>query len=106
MKAIKICLSNDGNSKSKNRMSEKTRGTVIAVSRNKAALAVSNDEGWTVVELIENEGEIAVNNTVLGDWTAEGEEDLIFNGQKFRAYFQGTGGKTRALGLVSGWGGS
>jgi hypothetical protein len=30
----------------------KTPGTVVAVSKNKAALAVSNDEGWTVVELI------------------------------------------------------
>ena len=33
-------------------MGEKMPGTVELVSKNKAALVVSNDEGWTVVELI------------------------------------------------------
>jgi hypothetical protein len=33
-------------------MGEKMPGTAEVVSKNKAALVVSNDEGWTVVELI------------------------------------------------------
>jgi len=53
-------------------------GTVELVSKNKAALVVSNDEGWTVVELIGREGEIAVGDSVLGDWQAVAGEDLIF----------------------------
>jgi hypothetical protein len=85
-------------------MSKKTSGTVVAVSANKAALAVSNDEGWTVVELIGSEGEIGVGDVVLGDWKAVGSEDLIFNGQKFRAIFQGTGTKQWALGQIAQWG--
>src|SRR5271165_1621188 len=42
----------------------KRPGTVVDVSKNKAALAVSNEEGWTVVELIGSEGKIAVGDTV------------------------------------------
>jgi hypothetical protein len=57
-------------------MSEKTPGTVASVSKNKVALAVSNDEGWTVVELLGSEGEIEVGDTVFGDWQAVGGEDL------------------------------
>src|SRR5271165_4387631 len=34
----------------------KRPGTVVDVSKNKAALAVSNEEGWTVVEPIGSEG--------------------------------------------------
>ena len=49
-------------------MGEKTPGIVAAVSKNKAALAVSNDKGCTVVELIGREGEIAVGDTVLPSW--------------------------------------
>ena len=72
-------------------MGEKMPGTVELVSKNKAALVVSNDEGWTVVELIVREGEIAVGDSVLGDWQALAGEDLIFKGETFSAFFQGTG---------------
>jgi hypothetical protein len=62
-------------------MGEKMPGTVEAVSKNKAPLVVSNDEGWTVVELIGREGEIAVGDSVDGDWHASsaaraGSEEL------------------------------
>lgn len=87
-------------------MVEKTPGIVAAVSKNKAALAVSNDKGCTVVGLIGREGEIAVGDTVLGDWQAVAGEDLIFNGEAFSAFFQGTGTEEWALGLIAGWGGS
>ena len=87
-------------------MSEKRPGRVEAVSKNKSALVVSSDEGWTVVELRGREGEIAVGDAILGDWKAAGGEDLIFNGETFRAFFQGTGPKPWALGQIAHWGGS
>src|SRR5271157_3577877 len=65
----------------------KRPGTVVDVSKNKAALAVSNEEGWTVVELI-------------------GSEDIIFNDEVLSAYFQGTGDRQWALGQIANWGGS
>ena len=70
-------------------MGEMMPGTVEAVFKNKAAFVVSNDEGWTVVELIVRESEIAVGDSVLGDWQAVAGEDLIFNGETFSAFFQG-----------------
>jgi hypothetical protein len=85
-------------------MGEKMPGTVEAVSKNKVALVVFNDEGWTVVELIGRDGEIAVGDSVLGDWQAVAGEDLIFNDERFSAFFQGTGTKQWALGLIAGWG--
>jgi hypothetical protein len=87
-------------------MSEKTPGRVEAISRNKAALAISHDDGWTVVELKGREGEIAIGDAVLGDWQAVQGEDLIFDGENFRAYFQGTGTKQWALKQIANWGGS
>jgi hypothetical protein len=85
-------------------MSKETSGTVMAISKNKAALAVSNENGWTVVELIGSEGEIAVGDIVSGDWGKHGGQDLILNRRKFSAYFQGIGSKRWALGLVNRWG--
>jgi hypothetical protein len=82
-------------------------GTVMDVSKNKAALAVSNEDGWTVVELIGDEGEIAVGDTVFArDWLAVGSEDLILDAEVFNAYFQGTGDKQWALKQIAHWGGS
>jgi len=76
-------------------------GTVVDVSKNKAALAVSNEEGWTVVELIGSEGKIAVGDTVFArDWLAVGSEDIIFNDEVFGAYFRGTGDRQWALGQI------
>lgn len=84
----------------------KKPGTVVAVSKNKAALAVSNEEGWTVVELIGSEGKIAAGDSVFGDWQATGSEDLIFNGEPFSACFHGTGDRQWALRQIDHWGGS
>ena len=85
----------------------KRPGTVVDVSKNKAALAVSNEEGWTVVELIGSEGKITVGDTVFArDWLAIGSEDLILNDEVFSAYFQGTGDEQWALTQIANWGGS
>jgi hypothetical protein len=70
------------------------------------ALAVANDEGWTVVELLGSEGEIGVGDIVFGNWNALGGEDLICRGRKYSAYFQGTGSKMWAVKMVSQWGSS
>jgi hypothetical protein len=85
----------------------KTPGTVMAVSKSGAGLAVSNDEGWTVVELLGREGEIAVGDTVFArDWLATDRENLIFNDEVFSAVFLGTGDRQWALRQIDHWGGS
>jgi hypothetical protein len=82
-------------------------GTVMAVSRNGGTLAVSNEDGWTALDLLGREGDIAKGDTVFArDWLAVGSEDLIFNDEVFSAYFQGTGDKQWALGQIARWGGS
>ena len=79
----------------------------MAVSKNGAGLAVSNDEGWTVVELLGREGEIAVGDTVFArDWLATDRENLIFNDEVFSAVFLGTGDRQWALRQIDHWGGS
>jgi hypothetical protein len=73
-------------------------GTVMAVSKNGGILAVSNEDGWTAVELLGREGEISIGDTVFArDWLTVGSEDLIFNDEVFSAYFRGTGDKKWAL---------
>jgi hypothetical protein len=85
----------------------KKPGTLVAVSQNKGGLAVSNEEGWTVVELLGREGEIAVSDTVFArDWLATGREDLVFNGEVFSAIFLDTGDKQWAIRQIDHWGGS
>jgi hypothetical protein len=70
-------------------------------------LAVSYEVGWTVVELLGREGEIAVGDTVFArDWLAVGSEDLIFNDEVFSAVFLGTGDRQWALRQIDHWGGS
>ena len=66
-------------------------GKAVFVSANAARVVVSLDDGFTVVELIGDEGEIGVGDTVFGDWHAlggkpirKGAEDDAFDG-----YFQG-----------------
>jgi hypothetical protein len=45
----------------------------MAVSKNGGTLAVSNEDGWTAVELLGREGEISVGDTVFArDWLARG----------------------------------
>jgi hypothetical protein len=69
----------------------KRPGTVEDVSKNKAALAVSNEEGWTVVELIGSEGKIAVGDTVIArDWLAVGSEELYSTTKCSAHIFKGT----------------
>lgn len=70
----------------------RTAGQVVFVSRNGAMVVVQNEEGFTVVELLGQEGECPRGATVLGDWSALGGEPLFMGQERFDAYFQGTWG--------------
>jgi hypothetical protein len=85
-------------------MSQETPGTVMAISKNKAALAVSNDYGWTVVELIGSEGEIRAGDIVSGDWEAVGSQHVTLIRKKYSAIFRGTGTEQWARGQINQWG--
>ena len=72
----------------------------MAGSRNGGILAVSNEDGWTAVELFGREGEISKGDTIFArDWAAEAREDLIFKDEVFSADFRGCGDQ-RALGQL------
>jgi hypothetical protein len=76
-------------------------GTVMAVSKDGGILAVSNEDGWTALDLLGREGEIAKGDTVFArDWEAEGREDLIFKDEVFSADFRGCGDQKWALGQL------
>jgi hypothetical protein len=84
----------------------KTEGQVIFVSRNMGMLVVRHDDGFAVVELLGDEGEISVGDQVAGDWSALGDEPLSSHGRTFDAYFQGNwGSKEAALKVARNTGG-
>ena len=67
-----------------------TSGRVIFVSSNSAMLVVQHDDGFALVELIGDEGEVSTGDVVSGDWSAvAGEPLLLSDGRKLDAYFQG-----------------
>jgi hypothetical protein len=72
------------------------RGQVIFVSKNGAMLVVQHDDGFTLVEMIGDEGALAIGDQVAGDWDAEGGEPIRSAGSKYDAYFQGTWGSREA----------
>ncbi|EHM02029.1 hypothetical protein HMPREF9946_01547 [Acetobacteraceae bacterium AT-5844] len=55
-------------------------------------IVVQSDEGFTVVELLGQEGECPKGASVVADWTALGSEPLFMGREEFDAYFQGTWG--------------
>lgn len=66
-------------------------GKVRFVSRNGAMIVVAHDAGFTIVELIGDEGEIGVGDTVFGNWQALGGEPIRKAGENhaFDGYYQG-----------------
>lgn len=64
-------------------------GQVIFVSRNGGMLVVRHDDGYAIVEMLGNEGEIEVGGQVRGDWNAVAGEPIYANGHRYDAYFQG-----------------
>lgn len=67
-------------------------GEVVFVSRNQGMLVVRSDEGFTVVELLGDEGFVQVGDRALGDWSANGGETITVRRQRLDAYFQATYG--------------
>jgi hypothetical protein len=67
-------------------------GRVAFVSRNGAIVVVQHDAGFTVVELIGDEGELSVGDSVRGAWDQNGGETLFKDGLRLDGYFQGTWG--------------
>ena len=64
-------------------------GRVVFVSRNGGMLVVQHEDGYTVVEMLGDEGRIEIGDRVHGDWTAVAGEPIRHNGEKFDAFFQG-----------------
>jgi hypothetical protein len=71
-------------------------GNIIFVSRNAGTIVVQSDAGFTVVELLGNEGQLEKGDEVLGDWSACGREPICRDNQSFDAYFQGCWGNANA----------
>lgn len=66
-----------------------TPGRVVFVSRNGAMLVVENDNGFALVEMLGNEGEISVGARVTADWDAVASESMFLARQRFDVYLQG-----------------
>lgn len=73
-----------------------SRGRIIFVSRNGSMLVVQHEEGFTVVEMLGDEGILEVGDYVFGDWTAVAGEPIRRDGEEFDAYFQGCWGNPNA----------
>jgi hypothetical protein len=67
-------------------------GTIVFTSRNGAMVVVRHDDGYTLVEMLGDEGALAVGDAVSGDWDALGGEPIYSQGRRYEAYFQGTWG--------------
>lgn len=64
-------------------------GRVIFASRNLAMLVVQHAQGFTVVEMLGDEGRIVVGDAVYGDWLAVAGEPIQHDDETYDAYFQG-----------------
>lgn len=70
-------------------MAKGTPGRVVFISRNGAMLVVENDNGYALVEMLGNEGEIPVGAQVTADWDAVASEPMFSGSQRFEVYLQG-----------------
>jgi hypothetical protein len=71
-------------------------GTVAFTSRNGGMIVVRHDDGYALVELLGDEGALAVGDAVSGDWDSRGGERVYSRGRRYEAYFQGTWGSPDA----------
>ena len=71
-------------------------GRVVFVSRTQGMIVVQHEDGFTLVELLGDEGGIAVGDRVAGDWTAEGREPMRTTSGVLDTYFQGCWGSAQA----------
>ncbi len=73
-----------------------SQGRIVFVSRNGAMLVVQHEEGFTVVEMLGDEGMLEVGDRVFGNWTAVASEPIRRDREVFDAYFQGCWGNPNA----------
>ncbi len=64
-----------------------TLGQVIFDSRNGAMLVVRHDDGFALIEMLGDEGAIAVGAEVRGDWNAVADEPIFCEGRRYDAFF-------------------
>ena len=69
-----------------------SKGCVVFSSRAGGMLVVQSEHGFTLVEMLGQEGDVVVGDVVRGNWDAEGGEPLFRGRDRFDAYFQGTWG--------------
>jgi hypothetical protein len=69
-----------------------SQGRVVFSGRAGGMLVVQSEHGFTLVEMLGQEGEVVVGDVVRGDWDAEGSEPLFRGRDRFDAYVQGTWG--------------
>ena len=55
-------------------------------------LVVQSAHGFTLVEMLGQEGKVVVGDVVRGNWDAVGSEPMFCGRNRFNAYFQGTWG--------------
>jgi hypothetical protein len=77
-------------------------GRVIFASRNLAMLVVQHDQGFTVVEMLGDEGRIVVGDQVHGDWLAVAGEPIRQGEEVYDAFFQGCWGDPKAAVRIAG----
>ena len=73
----------------------------LQLSKNGGVLAVSNEDGWTALDLLGWEGEIAKGDTVFArDWEAEVARTSYSRAKCSVQIFKGCGDKKWALGQI------
>ena len=74
----------------------RSNGQVTFPSRNGGGVVVRRDDGYSVVELIEDKGTLSAGDAVMRDWDALGAEPLFADDETLDAYFQGSWGSREA----------
>lgn len=69
-----------------------SHGTVVHLSPNQGMVVVQHDDGFTVVELIGNEGDLELGDRLIGNWEDDGGETIRVPRLQanFDVYMQGT----------------
>lgn len=67
-------------------------GRVVFVTRSGGIVVVRHGDGYCLVEMLGNEGELGVGDAVSGNWDEVGGETVRRGSEKFDCYFQGTWG--------------
>ena len=67
-------------------------GRVLFVSGNGGMVVVKHDDGYALIELLGDEGSLAIGDVCSADWDAVGGEQIRAGNDSYDAYFQGSWG--------------